>query len=417
VAEKTLILVIGCHRSGTSAVAGCLSAMGVDFGDNLIPPGFDNPRGFFENRKIVAMHDRLLASMGCRWDIPPSPNQHPPLPMKQAALATIGEVVGDLAGPVCGVKDPRATLFVDLWREACEQLGVELRVHRVFREPEDVAASLQVRNGMSDTHAIRLALLYDHAAIQASPDETIRFPDDITEASNFDPTLIHHGRPDDSPPWTVIVPSRSDEKILDFVANLLEAQPEILPDQIVVVSDGLSEETRDALCDVTWVEGKSPFVYPRAINMGAAAADPDSDLVFLGDDVRLIAPYAIEHLQRRSGDAAAVAPEVVGVCGQPAQRVGSPLSEADWLTFVCAYIPRRVWDAVGPLDERFVGYGYDDMDWCVRAKEHGPFRVFHDIRVLHREDSSYRSQDDWEAKYKQNLKIFEDKWGRMTATI
>ena len=44
-----LILVTGHHRSGTSATAGSLQALGVELGDKLMPPARDNPKGFFED--------------------------------------------------------------------------------------------------------------------------------------------------------------------------------------------------------------------------------------------------------------------------------------------------------------------------------------------------------------------------------
>ena len=212
-------------------------------------------------------------------------------------------------------------------------------------------------------------------------------------------------------PWTVVVPSRSDSKIRELVGNLVYAQPEIRPDQIVIVSDGLSLRTRWHLRDVTIVKGRRPFVYPRAINMGADAVDADSDILILGDDVRLLNPGAVDRLSCLSTGMSAIAPAVIGLCGQPAQRAGSGHPVADWLAFICAYIPRAAWDAVGPLDERFIGYGYDDMDWCLRAKDFGPFAIDHGLTVTHTHTSDYRSRPGWEKLYEANLDRFREKWG------
>jgi hypothetical protein len=445
VSEKTLILVIGCHRSGTSAIAGCLSAMGVNFGDHLIGPAFDNPMGFFEDRRVVALHDHLLSMGGGSWDRVDCLDWDAMTKARPAVETELREIVRGLDGAVCGIKDPRATLFVPMWADLCADEGVSLSVLDVRRDHDAVIASLMKREGWTHSKATSVVAAYKHAGNPGMPCFSYLREDVIPEiwccyfpqvlidrsefakmlgwfgiqqkdaesrlANAFDPTLIHHGEhATDAPPWTVIIPSRDDAKVIDCVASLIERNPEIAPDQIVVVSDGLSEETRAELQDVIWVEGKSPFVFARAINMGAEAAHPDSDIVILGDDVRFATHDALDMLSRFSIGAAAIVPEIAGVCGQPAQRIGASDTSADWLAFVCAYIPRKVWDAVGPLDERFVGYGYDDVDWCMRAKDHGELRIAHNVTAMHIRDSSYRKKADWQIKYRENHTIFENKW-------
>jgi hypothetical protein len=435
--DKTLILVIGCHRSGTSAVAGCLAQMGVNLGGDLLGPAFDNPKGFFENRAVVALHNRVLSENGGSWDRPSTIERG-----RVAAREWMIEIIRALPGPVCAIKDPRASLFVDLWARACEEEGVRLCVLEVQREFKDVSMSLSQREGWDVSRSDQLVREYGVAIASARATwgrpwgwQIINFPTDLGSEfawrsifdgfdlpalgwegeldairAFFDRRLIHHGV--DTPPlWTVIIPSRDDEKVLDCVASLVEAQPEIEANQIVIVDDGLSWRTRRELAGVTWVKGVKPFVFSRAINMGAAARDCMSDLVILGDDVRIETPRALDRLASHSAGAAAVAPEVVGVCGQFAQRAGSAGNSADWLAFICAYIPRRAWDAVGPLDERFVGYGYDDVDWCKRARNgNDTLKIAHDVRVEHLRDSSYRSQADWKARYEENRVRFEEKW-------
>jgi len=212
--------------------------------------------------------------------------------------------------------------------------------------------------------------------------------------------------------WSVIIPSRHDRKVIDCVVSLFDTHPELEADQVVIVSDGLERSTRKALRGVRWVKGKRPFVFSRAINMGVEATDPRSDLVILGDDVRFKTRDGVEtlHSEARIHNVAAIAPEVLGLCGQRRQAAGARESVAAWLAFICVYIPRSVWDAVGELDERFVGYGYDDVDWCLRAAEHGPLRIAHDVRVHHLDNSSYRSQPDWLVAYRENRERFEQKW-------
>jgi hypothetical protein len=213
--------------------------------------------------------------------------------------------------------------------------------------------------------------------------------------------------------WSVVVPSRHDAAVVEFVRSLIASHPDVTPDQIIIVDDGLSGDTRSLLDDVTFVGGAKPFIFGRAVNMGAAA-EPERDIVVCGDDVRFMSKGLIDKLSSRSAGLAAISPEVIGLCGVEAQRCDSRASETPWLAFICVYIPRPVWDATGGLDERYVGYGFDDMDWCVRASEYGPLRVDHSLRVVHLEyASSFRKRPDWQGLYEQNLGIFKAKWGKI----
>ena len=47
-----VIMVLGVHRSGTSCLAGMLSALGLPMGDSGIRANDGNPKGFFEDRLL-----------------------------------------------------------------------------------------------------------------------------------------------------------------------------------------------------------------------------------------------------------------------------------------------------------------------------------------------------------------------------
>ena len=65
---KRVAVVLGMHRSGTSAVARALKAVGVSLGDTLIPPSIGvNDRGFWEDAEINALNIELLEALGHDW--------------------------------------------------------------------------------------------------------------------------------------------------------------------------------------------------------------------------------------------------------------------------------------------------------------------------------------------------------------
>ena len=65
---RRVVVVLGMHRSGTSAVAGSLQRVGVDFGPRLMPATEANARGYYEHIDLVNVHDRLLLALGRSWD-------------------------------------------------------------------------------------------------------------------------------------------------------------------------------------------------------------------------------------------------------------------------------------------------------------------------------------------------------------
>ena len=65
---RQALLVAGMHRSGTSALTRVLDLHGVSLGSELLAAAADNRAGFWENRRVVDFHERLLGVVGSSWD-------------------------------------------------------------------------------------------------------------------------------------------------------------------------------------------------------------------------------------------------------------------------------------------------------------------------------------------------------------
>lgn len=149
---RTALLVVGMHRSGTSAMARVLSLAGAALPRDLIPANDSNPTGHWEPLEIANFNDRLLAKLGTSWDgiFAPARDANGRLPLeseKDAATKLILEQYGD--ADVIVLKEPRLTLIADFWREVFHDMAIESRYIVMVRNPEEIADSLYSRNGFN----------------------------------------------------------------------------------------------------------------------------------------------------------------------------------------------------------------------------------------------------------------------------
>lgn len=177
------ILILGMHRSGTSALAGCLARLGVALGDRLVEgTPADNPDGFYEHRDIVEIHDSVLLRHGRTWDDPrPASATLTDAGIRtELAIALDAVVTRDFAAaPLWAVKDPRLCRVLPVWLELLTRRGVDVACCVSLRDPAEVVASLQARNGFSREKAS--ALWLDHVlaplATSGYRSTSVRFDD------------------------------------------------------------------------------------------------------------------------------------------------------------------------------------------------------------------------------------------------
>jgi GT2 family glycosyltransferase len=157
------IVVLGMHRSGTSSVGGLLALLGAWPGaEELLLRGPDNPRGHYEHGELHMACLRRLEAAGGDWKAPPTRSD------AQATDAFRREVAGVLESleprRPWFIKEPRLCLLV---RELLPLLTRPLFLH-VVRDPREVAASLQRRDGMSLEQALALWEHYTREAFAGS---------------------------------------------------------------------------------------------------------------------------------------------------------------------------------------------------------------------------------------------------------
>lgn len=183
------VLILGMHRSGTSALAGLLNIAGLYLAENLTPGREDNAKGFFEHEEIWRIHQILLTNLCRDWDdtraLPDGWQQERATTKAISDLAAIAE--RDFRGSALwGVKDPRMSRLFDVWPRVIREMGVELRVVLALRHPIEIARSLAHRNGIDPAHGLALWLRYSIDAERATrpwPRVVQHYPDLLTDWS------------------------------------------------------------------------------------------------------------------------------------------------------------------------------------------------------------------------------------------
>jgi hypothetical protein len=149
--KRYCILVLGMHRSGTSALTRVISILGARLPQNLLPPASDsNPTGFWESQELMQLHDKILQSGDSRWDDWRRFNEQwlasPEAANYRGRLTDY--VMKDFAdSPLFVIKDPRICRLLPLWLHVLRECVVIPLVVIPVRNPLEVALSLQVRNG------------------------------------------------------------------------------------------------------------------------------------------------------------------------------------------------------------------------------------------------------------------------------
>lgn len=172
-AESTMpvgpwLLVVGMHRSGTSAITGALGHLGLA---TPIPkdrysyyaPTEDNPE-HWESRAMGDLDDALLERLGGTWDGPPDAGWESDPDVDLDAVGDPGLAASTAypqAGPVVW-KDPRSCLLLPYW---LAHLPKPVAAVFIWRWPLSVAGSLQARDGMHLADGVALWERYNRAGL------------------------------------------------------------------------------------------------------------------------------------------------------------------------------------------------------------------------------------------------------------
>jgi hypothetical protein len=159
---RTALVVLGMHRSGTSAMARVLNLCGAFLPVDVKPPKAGvNAKGFWEPEAVLELNVRLMHQLGGEWN------------RVDFALPAGGDIVDEflndasrlLAAEYQGrdtivVKDPRMCVLAPLWHRALVNAGYRPVYVVPMRNPLEVAQSLHARGDMTVRDGLALWSAY-----------------------------------------------------------------------------------------------------------------------------------------------------------------------------------------------------------------------------------------------------------------
>lgn len=152
--KQKCLLVLGMHRSGTSALTGFLHQCGVYLGETMEPLP-DNEKGFFENFKLHQFNEKILAKNHVTWsDFIYNINFEDEDVDKLKSLFI--EQFSDQK--LFAIKDPRIIHLFPLYVKALNALNIEINIILPFRHPLEIAKSLAKRNSFNEFKGVSLAI-------------------------------------------------------------------------------------------------------------------------------------------------------------------------------------------------------------------------------------------------------------------
>ena len=262
---------------------------------------------------------------------------------------------------------------------------------------------------------------------------------------------VHWPLPEPAPKVSLIIPTRDCFELLHTCVESLLGATDYQNVELVVV-DNQSSEPR-ALAYLAALSSRervrvlrydAPFNYSAINNW--AIGQCDGELVGLvNNDIEVISPgwlreMASQALRAEVGAVGAMlyypndtiqhAGVVLGVHGVAGHiYAGMPrgyhghgarawvAQELSAVTGACLLVRRRVFEEVGGLDER-LQVAFNDIDFCLRLREHGYCNVWTPFAELYHHESASRGSEDTDekkARFAGEVQFMRDRWGEVLA--
>jgi O-antigen biosynthesis protein len=136
--------------------------------------------------------------------------------------------------------------------------------------------------------------------------------------------------------------------------------------------------------------------------------------------VGIVAPkfvYAAEPYRIQSAGGGVTRDGTCFLIGRGAERLAPEFtrtSSVPWVLSACMAMPAALVERLGPLDEAFHPIGFEDVDYCFRARALGYEVVYlAETEIYHVENTTTATVTEWNPAVvaRKNKRIFRRKWG------
>jgi len=162
--SNKLIVVLGMHRSGTSAVTRGLVVAGVSLGDRLMPAAEgNNQKGFWEDIDFNELNIEILNCLNGNWDFLTDISQSNIQLLREIGFfEKAKELIKQKVSihPIYGLKDPRMARLMPFWREVFNELDISVFYIIAIRNPLSVVHSLAKRDQLTNEKSYLLWLVH-----------------------------------------------------------------------------------------------------------------------------------------------------------------------------------------------------------------------------------------------------------------
>ncbi len=163
--ERKVVVVLGMHRSGTSALMGIVNKLGVFVGNNLIEPVKGvNDKGFWEDKSILETHNKLYESLSLDWDgVFDSSKVNWSNKLITNHINKLDSIIANdfIGHEIWGFKDPRTCRLLPVWKTLFKNHNIKPIYLIIYRHPSEVVKSLAHRDGLDKQHSLLLWLLHN----------------------------------------------------------------------------------------------------------------------------------------------------------------------------------------------------------------------------------------------------------------
>ncbi len=185
--QRSGLIILGMHRSGTSALTRVLSLLGYRLPKNVTGKSAGNSTGHWESKLFMQANDDVLEEMGLNW------SSWTPLELETLRAKKKLNIIEDFEDKISAefpgdddfvLKDPRICRTAPFVFKAFDNKNITPKIIIPIRNPLEVAESLHKRDNMSKEKAAMIWLRYTLDAEFASRghDRVFTYFEDLLKA-------------------------------------------------------------------------------------------------------------------------------------------------------------------------------------------------------------------------------------------